>query len=671
MFTTHQKTIRRLFALLIFVMLLLVSTATASASKTAVSVQSQNSNGFSSSAELEAFLDSYLAEQMAAHHIPGAVITVVKDGEVFLSKGYGYADLEAQIPYDPNETLLTTASIGKAFTAVGLLQLAEQGKIDLHESVTPYLGPVTLPQNQTEPLTFHHLLTHTDGFEARMIGSAALMEANLEPLADLLNEYMPAQPYAPGQYLTYGNFAANLAGHLTAEIAGRPFEQVMAENILQPLGMTDSTFDQHLSQEAMARLATGYEFADEKYVPAPFFYIRYAPEGGLRTTANDISRFMLALLNGGTNGNGRILNETTTAMMFTPQFRPQPNMAGISYGLFEHLENGRQLFLRDGDGVGTRSRMVLFPDEAMGFFISYNSGDSGLRLDLVSAILDRYYPAETAVPEPLPGYEARADRFTGSYRPLQADATTFGKSMYFFSQQLEITTDGSGLLTLTTTGMGGEASSVMGGFEGSSQWVEVSPLFFEQVDGKGHIAFAEDGNGRITQLFSGQGYHSTFGKLAWYESQSFQIIMLEVAALLIISMVMMAFVGWPVGLLINKLRGRSSSIIWSEVTARLWAAFVSGILALFIFRAIGVLYAIDTIGGLPNFVWGVSDEMMAALNAITLPALMALTLPFITIWAWVKGWWKRNGRIHYTLVTLATLSIIWWAWYWQLLGFQG
>ncbi len=671
MFTRNQKTTLRLLAFAILATILLFPiTASANAKATAVSSQPQTNNGLPNSAELEAFLDDYLAEQMAEHHIPGAVITFVKDGEVFLSKGYGYADLDSQTPFDPKQTILTTASIGKALTAVGVLQLAEQGKIDLQEDVTLYLGPVTLPQNQAEPLTFHHLLTHTDGFEARMIGSAALTEADLDPLADLLNEYMPAQPYAPGEYMTYGNFAANLAGHLTAEIVKRPFEQIMAENVLQPLGMTDSTFDQHLSQEAMARLATGYEFADGNYVPAPFFYIRYAPEGGLRTTANDMSQFMLALLNEGANENGRILNEATTAMMFTPQFRPQPNMAGISYGLFEHLENGRQLFLRDGDGVGTRSRMVLFPDEALGFFISYNSGSSALRLDIVSAILDRYYPTAESAPEPMAGYQERADHFTGSYRPLQADATTFGKSMYFFSQQVEITAE-DGILSLTATGMGDERSSVMGGFEGTSHWVEVSPLQFERVDGKGQIAFGEDGNGRITHLYSGQGYHSAFGKLAWYEAQGTQIIMLELAALLIVSMVMMAFVNWPVGLLINKLRGRRSSIVWSEAAARLWAAFVSGLLALFVFRAIGVLYAIDTIGGLPNFVWGVTDEMIAALNAIYLPALMALTLPFVTIWAWVRGWWKVNGRIHYTLVTLATLVLIWWAWYWQLLGFHG
>jgi CubicO group peptidase (beta-lactamase class C family) len=112
-------------------------------------------------AEFEAFLDSYLAEQMKAHHIPGVVFSMVKNGEVFFSKGYGYADLEYQTPFDPDETVLTTASLAKAFTALGVLQLYEKGIIDLHEDVRPYFTEFQLLTTFPEPLTFANLLTHT------------------------------------------------------------------------------------------------------------------------------------------------------------------------------------------------------------------------------------------------------------------------------------------------------------------------------------------------------------------------------------------------------------------------------------------------------------------------------------------------------------------------------
>jgi len=622
-------------------------------------------------AELEAFLDEYIAEHMDEYHIPGVVVTFVKDGEVFFTKGYGYADIESQTPFDEN-TLLTTASLGKAFTAVGVLQLNERGVIDLNEDIRPYFTEFELKTRFDNPLTFANLLTHTDGYEARMIGGAALTQEGLIPLGELIHTYNPTQLYPPGKYMTYSDFPANLAGYLTQEISGVPFEQYMADNILSPLGMDSSTFDQHLSDEMMGRLASGYEYQDGAQEEVPMFYIRYAPAGGLRTTAADMDHFMLALLNGGEYNDARIMDEQTVQMMFTQQFAPDPSMAGITYGLFEHFHNGKRVLLRDGDGVGTRSRMVLFPEQDMGFFISYNSGDSNLRLNIVNAIIDRYFPTENTTPIPMDGYQERAARFAGTYRPLQADMTTFGKSMYFFSQLIEVTATDEGYLSIAATGVGGDQSSVMGGFEGTSLWVEVEPLHFERVDGDGQLSFVQDEPGHIIQMISGQGYHSTFAKVAWYETQSFHIVLVELSALLIISLLVSVFVTVPLGALVRKICKQESSENnpWLAVTARVWAAVVGGILALFVFRAVGVLYAIDAVGGMPNFVWGVSDEIISALNSIYLPVLLSLPLPIFVGLAWGNQWWKLSSRVHYTLVTLAVMAVIWWTNYWNLLGFR-
>jgi len=622
-------------------------------------------------AELEKFLDAYIAGQMDEYHIPGVVITFVKDGDVFFTKGYGYADIESQTPFD-DDTLLTTASLGKAFTAVGVLQLNERGMTDLNEDIRPYFTEFGLQTRFDEPLTFANLLTHTDGFEARMIGVTAQTQEGLLPLGELIHTYNPTQLYPPGQYMTYGDFAANLAGYLTQKISGMPFEQYMAENILVPLHMDSSTFDQHLSNEMFGRLAVGYEYQDGHQEPVPFFYIPYAPAGGFRTTASDMDHFMLALLNGGEYNGTRIMNQQTVQMMFTQQFAPDPSMAGITYGLFEHFHNGPRALLRDGDGLGTRSRMVLFPDQDMGFFINYNLGDNNLRLNIINAIIDRYFSAgNTGAPVSMDGYQKRAAMFAGTYRPLQADMTTFGKSMYFFSQLVEVTATDEGYLSIAATGMG-DQSSVMGGFEGTSLWVEVEPLHFERVDGDGQLSFVQDEAGHIIQMISGQGYHSTFSKVAWYETQSFQIVLVELCALLIISMLASVFVTAPLKALMRKIRKQESAENnpWLAVTARMWAAVVGGMLALFIFRAIGVLYAIDIMAGMPNFVWGVSDEIVNALNSIYLPVLLSLPLPIFVGLAWGNHWWKMGNRVHYTLVTLAVLAVIWWANYWNLLGFR-
>jgi CubicO group peptidase (beta-lactamase class C family) len=619
--------------------------------------------------EFEAFLDTYLAEQMKAHHIPGVVFTMVKDGHAFLSKGYGYADLETLTPFDPEKTVLTTASLAKAFTAIGVLQLYEQGIVDLDADIRPYLTTLQLDAKFPEPLTFANLLTHTDGFETRLIGVLGRSEDDLPPLGELLETYMPAPIYPPGQYLTYSDFAANMAGYLTAEISGTTFEQYMADNVFAPLGMADSTLDVHLPEALRARLAPGYEFHDGQYERMPFFHIRYGPSGGLRTTAADVNRFMLALLGGGEVQGARILDQATTQLMFARQFASHPRLGGISYGFFEHLENGQQLFPRDGDGIGTRSRMVFFPDQDLGFFISYNSGDSNLRLDIISAFLDHYYPiAGSSVPVPMAGCQDRTRRFAGTYRILHADTTTFAKSVFFFAQLIKVRASAEGYLIVEPIS-GGDS---FGGFEGPSSWVEVEPLYFERVDGKGRLAFVQDEGDTITHMVSGQGYHGIFSKLPWHETQDFHVVLIALVALLLVSMVVFAFVIWPLGALIRGL-GRKpiqDRASWGAVAARLWAGIAGGMLLVLTLRAIGVLYIAGAVAGMPNFVWGVSGDMVGALNSMYLPAILALALPVFTALAWIKGWWKNVARVHYTLVTVAVFAGVWWAHYWNLLGFR-
>jgi CubicO group peptidase (beta-lactamase class C family) len=116
-------------------------------------------------AELEAFLDELIAEQMEEHHIPGATVSVVKDGELFFAKGYGSADLERQTPVIPDQTLFSVGSLSKLVTWTAVMQLVEQGKVDLHTDVNTYLKKAEIPATFPEPITLAHLMTHTAGFE--------------------------------------------------------------------------------------------------------------------------------------------------------------------------------------------------------------------------------------------------------------------------------------------------------------------------------------------------------------------------------------------------------------------------------------------------------------------------------------------------------------------------
>src|SRR5215216_4870986 len=122
-------------------------------------------------AEMEAFLDEELGREMAEYHIAGAAVSVVKDGKVFFAKGYGYADLENKIPVDPEQTIFRVGSVTKLFTWTAVMQLVEQGKLNLDADVNTYLD-FHIPDTYPQPITLRHLMTHTSGFENRLRESA-------------------------------------------------------------------------------------------------------------------------------------------------------------------------------------------------------------------------------------------------------------------------------------------------------------------------------------------------------------------------------------------------------------------------------------------------------------------------------------------------------------------
>jgi CubicO group peptidase (beta-lactamase class C family) len=205
--------------------------------------------------EMEAFMDEFIPAQLEENHIPGATVSVIKDGKLFFAKGYGYADLETRRPVIADQTLFRPGSVSKLFTWTAVMQLAEQGKVDLHTDINTYLKDFQIPATYPEPITLAHLLTHTTGFEEFGEGLFILDGERMMPLAELMSLGMPARIYAPGEVVTYSNYGTTLAGYIVEQVSGLSFEQYIEENILNPLGMTHSTFLQPLPPELAGDLA--------------------------------------------------------------------------------------------------------------------------------------------------------------------------------------------------------------------------------------------------------------------------------------------------------------------------------------------------------------------------------------------------------------------------------
>src|SRR6185369_15089245 len=194
--------------------------------------------------DLETFLDGIVPLQLEADDIAGATIAVVKDGKVLFAKGYGYADYEKKKPVSAEETLFRPGSVSKLFTWTAVMQLVEQGKLDLNRDVNDYID-YKIPEAFGKPITLKNILTHTPGFEEQL--KDLLRTSSESPnLGEYLKTHIPARIYPPGTVPAYSNYGAALAGYIVERVSGLPFNQYIEENIFKPLGMTHSTFAQPL-----------------------------------------------------------------------------------------------------------------------------------------------------------------------------------------------------------------------------------------------------------------------------------------------------------------------------------------------------------------------------------------------------------------------------------------
>src|SRR5215472_16054229 len=204
--------------------------------------------------DVEAFLDGLVPLQLQREDIAGAVVVVVKDGKVFFSKGYGYADVKNRTKVSPADTLFRPGSISKTFTWTAVMQLVEKGKLDLDRDVNEYLD-FQVPHTLGRPLTLRNLMTHTPGFEEVIKDLAVDRPDQLPSLQAYLIAHQPRQIFAPGTIPAYSNYGAGLAGYIVQRVSGLPFEQYVQENIFRPLRITHATFVQPLPDSLKAMMS--------------------------------------------------------------------------------------------------------------------------------------------------------------------------------------------------------------------------------------------------------------------------------------------------------------------------------------------------------------------------------------------------------------------------------
>lgn len=326
-------------------------------------------------AVVEAFVDGAVTGVMQNAHSPSGVVMVVKDGQVLLNKGYGFQDIDAGIPVDGYNTLFRPGSISKLFTWVSVLQLLEQGLLDLDTDVNAYLTQFQLPDTWPgQPVTLRHIMTHTAGFEDGAFGYLIIEEPErILPLAQALERYMPERVRPPGQYIAYSNWATALAGLIVANRSGLPFQEYVQKNIFDVLGMTHATFVEPLPDNLQALMSKRYGFSGGRYVEKPYEIIsNFGPAGALAASAGAMAKFGQALLGSGEYAGRRILEPASVGLLLDREFSQDPRTRGFGLGAIIYGYNGIDVAGHDGATLSYISHFGLSREHDLMVFSSFS-----------------------------------------------------------------------------------------------------------------------------------------------------------------------------------------------------------------------------------------------------------------------------------------------------------
>ena len=314
--------------------------------------------------DLEAFLEGMMPLQLAREDIAGAVISVVKDGKPFFAKGYGYSNVEKRTPVSADATLFRPGSISKLFNWTSIMQLVEQGKLDLDRDVNDYLD-FKVPPAFAKPITLRNIMTHTPGLEETIQELFVEKASDLKPLDEYLKEHMPARIFPPGTTPAYSNYATALAGYILQRVSGEKFDDYIDRHIFQPLQMTHCTTRQPLPDNLKPLMSNGYEVGSEP--TKPFEWVEAAPAGSSSVTGADMQHFMIAHLQEGQYEGIQILRPETARLMHSRQLTIAPDMNGMALGFYEETRNGHRIIGHAGDTQYFHSDLHLIPDAGVGF----------------------------------------------------------------------------------------------------------------------------------------------------------------------------------------------------------------------------------------------------------------------------------------------------------------
>src|SRR5262245_7989062 len=308
-------------------------------------------------------LERLIEQERQDAAIPGLSVALVDDQTVVWAKGFGHADLAKTKPATP-ETVYRVGSVSKLFTDIAVMQLVEQGKIDIDAPVTKYL-PEFKPDNRSgKEITLRQLMSHRSGL-IREPPAGNYFDPDppsLERTVASING-LPLV-YEPGTKIKYSNAAIAAVGLAVEKIDGRPFARAARERVLRPLGMTASDFEPTPAVKQRLAEALMWNYHGREF-PAPTFQLGEAPAGCMYSTVTDLASFLRALFAGGRGPGGPIVGEATLRQMLTPQFDKPDSREGFGLGFMLGDLDGHKRVGHGGAIYGFSTELAFLPESKL------------------------------------------------------------------------------------------------------------------------------------------------------------------------------------------------------------------------------------------------------------------------------------------------------------------
>ncbi|MBZ9621840.1 serine hydrolase [Clostridium sp. FP2] len=606
------------------------------------------------SQDLQRFTDDFFKKNMEKYLIPGAAIAVVKDGKEVFKKGYGYSDVKAKVSVNPDKTLFPAGSVSKLFTATAIMQLYEEGKIDLNKNINNYINPYKVDNPYKEAVTCGNLLTHSSGVdEASELNGGTRDEKSIKLQEYYFDNHTPRVVREPNAVSRYSNQGYNLLGYVIEKVSGISYEEYIKKNILEALKMDNSLV--RLKNNNTVK-CYGYGGIGGEYNESPLGYQHTSGSSGINATVKDMENFMIAHLNNGEFQGKKILNEKTLAIMKNKQFSNNNSLPGMGYGFIRSNRNGQEILKHEGALMaGSTTTLFLMPKEGLGIYVATNSLNP-LPFNFEEEFLNKFYPTTNNKFNEIKKNPSKDfSKYGGTYRSYDGiSKSNIMKHYVLFMSDLnmKIKDNKDGTLTLKEYTPAKE--------EITTNLVEIKDGVFAREDGRGDFAFRMNDKGKVTYAFNDLS-ESSFEKISFFDEVNFNI------AIFVIAMVMFIInmIGTIVFFIRRKFKQTRYKACRSIKLTRVVNLVISVLNIVGIFGAIIMAMVMISTNDF-TFAW----LLYTFLGFLIVSTVLSISGLITLIYIWIKKRGRKAEKNYFTIITIGNFIFIWFICYFNFLGFK-